>query len=357
MNFNKLILPLALVLPLSAFAERKIDDSMKANPAAYDKLPVTALSSDKVFYTEYIQSFADWNNSNAADAQVMSLYEGFKEPKIDFINANNQPDSLIDYLTMYVAKTKTVLNKPAAQVNVKAMVNLDTLNSIDPEMKSKQITANELMNNVLAAGKPITNFDWCNANGSDNILKPKQEKHLDYIGGKKWCDGSERSLCVESCYLFNKVWRGAIKTEAGVRAAKNLITGGQNRREDLGVAMQSEIRYYVSEAEFGARIPLAQVTHINTPVRGIVEQSSFYYNQVFKYSKILSIIQEHPTDASKSIMTNIVTMGVRTHSWEKPMLADHLQGEGLWNDDAGLTAGIPWLSQNMTKKIAGILEK
>lgn len=147
-----------------------------------------------------------------------------------------------------------------------------------------------------------------------------------------------------------------MKSEGLKNSVTSSITGGERKREDLGMGMQAEIRYYVSEAEYGAKVALSDVTHIKTPVRGVIEQSTFYFNQVFKYSKMIAVIQEHPTDSSKSIMTSIVAMGVRKHSLDKPTLKDHLRGRGLLTTSTGLSAGIPWYSQNMTKRIAGILE-
>lgn len=172
MKFKTIFLTLVTLAAAAGHAqERTVSDTLPS--AQFDALDPAKLSPAKIEFSQRLQEFQDWIATNSAESKVMNLYDGFKEPVVNYTNANGQPDTLTDSLVMYITSTKTVLNKGAAQINLAKMIDLGTINSIDPELKSRQVGPAELMNNVIAAKQPVKNFDWCN-NGTDDIVKPKK---------------------------------------------------------------------------------------------------------------------------------------------------------------------------------------
>ena len=353
MRAYKTILLASLTIGSLAFAQERKVQTMKASQ--YESLKPSQLNAQTLYYSESILSFQDWYDRLPYEAETLGLFPNYEEPTVSYIK-NGERRQILEKLQMYVVRTKTVLKKPASQINLANMIALSNIEKLDTEIKHRKITPTELLPNVVGK-KDITNFEWCNK-GADYILRPKKEIDMSHLAGHSWCQDPSRSTCVESCFIFNDKWQKGVKVGAAIMDVRANLNGTESDRKDLGVAMQSEMRYYLDEKEFGAISPLSNLTHINTPVRGIIEQNIFYFNQVFQYGKIVSILQDKEDDPNQTVMTNFIVMGVRERSWKKyPMLPDILQGQAIVNSDTGLTAGMPIFTQNMSKAIAKLLEQ
>ena len=57
---------------------------------------------------------------------------------------------------------------------------------------------------------------------------------------------------------------------------------------------------------------LASLTGLDTPPVGALEQNIFYVNQVMQFGKLLAVFQQHPTDASQTIVTVFIALAVET---------------------------------------------
>ena len=353
MKAYKTIFLASLMIGGLASAEERAVQTLKSSQ--YDSMKASQLNPQTLFYTQKIKSFDAWTEQDADESQVLALFPGYEEPTVAYIKEGERKE-IQEKLMMYVVRTKTVLQKPAAQIDVAGMIKLANIKKFDPAIQHVQINTAQLMPNVVGK-KDISNFDWCNK-GGDYIVRPKKEIDMSHLTGHQWCQSSDRSTCVESCYIFTPIWQKGVKTAATLMDARATLTGKEADRKDLGVGMQSEIRYYLNEAEYGAGVPLSKLTRINTPVRGIIEQNIFYFNQVFQFGKIVSVLQDKEGDANQTVMSNFIVMGVRERSWKKyPMLPDILQGQAIVNTATGLTAGIPVFTQDMSKSIAKLLEQ
>ena len=66
------------------------------------------------------------------------------------------------------------------------------------------------------------------------------------------------------------------------------------------------------QSEFSALAPadldlagLQQLTTLETPVSGVLEQDIFYVNQIMKFGKFFAVFQDDPSDANKTVVTGI----------------------------------------------------
>lgn len=343
-----ILLPISLAL-LSGRAHGIERVVQVVNPQTFQAITGEALEPNSLFYSEQIVPFSSWNG---AEKELLNLFPGYQEPTTVSIKDGVRKTQL-EKLTVYITKQRSVINKPAAQINLASLVNLDSVRKLDPEIKHVAIQAPQFIGNV-AGRAPINNFKWCNEPGkSPSIFRPEREIDLNHTLSpqRPWCSQQDRSLCVESCYLFGKGWTN------GVALANAAITT-ESEKKDYGAAFQAEVRYLVSEAELGNKIPLVKLTNLKTPVRGIVEVNMFYFNQIIQFGKVLAVFQEHPTDASKTVVTSFMVISVKTRTWEKyGVIKDVLRGKSLiLNTRTGLTAGVPVFSQNFAKSMLNILE-
>jgi hypothetical protein len=334
---------LLITISIAAFAQDR--STQVLTPQAFDALNAKQMSSNVLYYTDKEIPYADWNQQSPQEAQALNLYPGFTEPTVTSLK-NGIRKQVVEKMMVYVVRTKMVLNRPAAQINLQNLLQLDSIRKFDPEIQHIQIQQNQFLGNVAGKGQ-ISNFLWCS---KDSIVRPQREIDLSYTNPKsrEWCADTAHSICVESCFLFNK----------GYNAAITLANLGRDdsEKKDFGIGFQSELRTFVKEEESGSPVPLHALTGLNTPVRGGFEQNSFYFNQLFQYAKILAVLQDHPTDPNKTIATIYVIIGVKKRTWDLPMVPTILEGKSdKFNTSTGLTAGIPVFTQNIIKSIATIL--
>jgi hypothetical protein len=129
---------------------------------------------------------------------------------------------------------------------------------------------------------------------------------------------------------------------------------------------QSEMRVLLP-AEID-QIGLVKMTGINSPVTGAMEQNIFYVNQILRFGKFLAVLQQHPGDADKTIVTAYVTLAIKAKVLENkkeyesvPILrnlvpAQVLVGNSSFNSGNSISAGLPAYARNQIKAVAAILE-
>ncbi|NJM09724.1 MAG: hypothetical protein HC883_02165 [Bdellovibrionaceae bacterium] len=353
-----LSLSLFMSLSMSLNCEAQELEIVKT-PEAFTALNADTLAAGKVYYqyTEQPPAFTDWMAASPVEYEFLSLFPDYVEPTL---LTRKKKIPVTEKLTMFVAKAKTVINKSPANVNMKSFIDINFIKKLDAEIRHAAITPAQTM--PLLAGKGnVTNFkQLCNTD-AEHIVRPAFELSLEKLNrpGQPWCADTSRSICVESCYIFNSGYRTVVK------GYNNFKAENEYDKKDQGMATQSEIRYFVSEAEMGKRQSVAALTGIDTPVRGALEQNIFYFNQLVQYGKIVAFFQEHPRDASKTIVTSFLVFGLQTSTWEKEysIMGLKLQvreimmgrGGGL-NTATGITAGLPIYTQNIAKSLSKLIE-
>ena len=72
------------------------------------------------------------------------------------------------------------------------------------------------------------------------------------------------------------------------------------------------------QSEFSALAPadldqagLQQLTTLETPVSGVLEQDIFYVNQIMKFGKFFAVFQDDPSDANKTVVTAFMVLAIK----------------------------------------------
>lgn len=351
---------ISLIGAQSAFADRVVKET---DSSTFNQLTAADLNTNTLVYSKIpVEEFPMWRVHNPADGALLGLYPDYVEPNVVF-QKDGQPTTVFEPLVIYETKVKTVLNVPSAMIAAKlpGMVTLQKIEQLDATVKHKVISRDELIQNVVGQ-KPVTNFDWC---GAGNIERPKKEVDLSHLKSHDFCQNTPNSLCVESCYIFGPEWRTGLTVAIAMSGAKDMLDSkisGEKKesdRKDYGIAFQSEARYFESEAQYGNATPLSELTHIATPVRGILEQNMFYFNQIFQYGKVLVVFQDDPQDPNKTIVTNFGVLGIKARSWSKygSVMPEILDGTSIFNMGEGLTLGVPNFAQSMAGQTARMMEQ
>lgn len=299
----------------------------------------------QIQYQEKILPFSQWASQYPQERNVLGLYKDYKEPTVAFIE-DGVPKTRVATMMIYIVGVRATVNKNAANINLPNLIKLESLKQLDLELKHKQISESELMPKVVGKG-PITNFAWC-----DGAIKlPQYETNLSHVvGPRPWCQADGRTMCVESCFIFNTAWQAGV---GFYNQTKKTVSSNPADQKDYGLGMQAEARYYVSDAEFGQ--PVKELTKVSTPVRGIVELNIFYVNQAMVYGKVVAVFQEHPQNAQATVVTTLAAFGVQDKTWKK--VGEVLKGKSRFNTSTGITAGIPVFTKNIANSLANMLEK
>jgi hypothetical protein len=174
---------------------------------------------------------------------------------------------------------------------------------------------------------------------------------------RKWCTGRATLVCIASSY----------KLEGKIPLGVMLV----NKLRDSAKKISDHIDF---EGEMSALTPadvdqvgLQQLTGIDAPVAGALEQNIFYVNQVMKFGKLLAVFQTHPTDAGKTVVTAYMVLAInesvldKKKDYEKvPVLrnlvpAQVLMGQSSFNSGDSISAGLPKYARNEIRTIAGLL--
>ncbi len=317
-------------------------------------LAAATQSARSVEYKEKIINFETWLEKAPNEVEALNLFPEFKEPLVEYIDSGAKK-SRLQKMVMYITRTKTLADRQASKVNLPALISEEAFKKFDQKAIHKRITAAEIMPNVVGKGE-ISNFKWCNKNPANpDIFLPSLEISQSHMNRKDraWCPADSRTACYETCRLAD--------TGSAIQAAIMLWNAAKSPGKDFGVATQSEMRYYTSEAEYGAKIPLAKMTNEETPVTGVVEINFFYFNQVMVFGKLIVILQPSTKDPQKTVVTSFNAFGVREHDWNHArggaQVRDLLRSKTVMNAKSGILAGIPTFTKTVAQGIAEMIEK
>ena len=339
MGFKHPIVLVALIGSLTAASAAAfgIDDVTSARNTAVAQLkPSTIAFSDKPADAAdgnlNMVRFDYWAHIHPDEKKFLALYPSYTEPTVRKAEHDGKPQ--IEKLYMYVAQARFLLDRAPSSIDLAHYVTLDFLGRIDPAIKHKALAPADIDSFTDTAGMGNQNPD------------------------RKWCTGRPASICVQSTYKLEG------KIPLGILLVNKL-------RESLK-KISDEIDF---QSEFSALAPadvdqagLQQLTALDTPVSGVLEQDIFYVNQIMKFGKFLAVFQNHPTDASRTVVTAFMTLAIKAdvldekRGYERvPVLrnlvpADVLMGRSSFNSGSSISAGLPQYARNEIKTVAGILE-
>jgi len=282
--------------------------------------------------------FEDWARAQPIQKQFLSLYPGYSEPNEDII-VDGVKKRYREKLHMYVAQARFVLARPSASLDLARFTTLPFVEQIDPAIKHRLITA-------------------------PDATRPKEPKAVHNQNPQRpWCEGKTTAaptiICLHSTYKLE----GRLPT--GIALANKVREGAKKVSDTL--EFDSELAV-LSPAQV-AEAKLTQLTGLDTPSVGAIEQSIFYVNQVMQFGRLVAVFQQHPADASKTIATVFIALAIESNILGKrkefgqvPVLrnmvpAQVLAGKSSFNSGKSLSAGLPIYARNQVKAIAGLLER
>lgn len=285
--------------------------------------------------------FDDWAQAHPAEKKFLALFPSYAEPTVtklvsstsDSGKTDSAPKPVVQKLYMYVAQARFMINRAPGSLDLPHDVTIRFLERIDPAIKHKLINAADV--------EPFTGEAGA---GNDNP-------------DRKWCTGRTNSICIQSTYqlegkiplgitLVNKLRESAKKISDHIDFQSEFSTLGPGEIDDAG---------------------LRQLTTLDTPVAGVLEQDIFHVNQIMKFGKFLAVFQNHPTDPGKTVVTAFMTLAIEASVFDKkkdfenvPVLrnlvpAEVLMGRSSFNSGSSISAGLPQYARNEIKTVAGML--
>jgi hypothetical protein len=336
--------PIALAVLLGSLSAASaqpyhIEDVASARDIAVAQLkPATIAFSDKLAGDDPDASlglihFDDWATKHPTEKKFLALFPSYTEPTIGKTGDGAKPE--VEKLYVYVAQARFVLDQAPNTLDLAHYVTLDFLERIDPAIKHKLISA--------AAVGPFTGESGI---GNQNPNRP-------------WCTGRATSICIQSVYTLEG------KIPLGIMLVNRLRESPKKISDQID--FQSE---FTALAPADLDLPgLQQLTKLDMPVEGALEQDIFQVNQIMKFGKFFAIFQDHPTDPSKTVVTAFMTLAIKAKVLDEkrgyetvPVLrnlvpADVLMGRSSFNSGTSISAGLPQYARNEITTVAGILAK
>ena len=279
-------------------------------------------------------SFEEWGRTRPIQKKFLSLFPGYIEPTVvKTASAGASTGPVPEKLTMYVAQARFVLDRPPGSIDLSRYVALPFLEKIDPAIKDKTIAAADV-----------------------NPLKDQQGTG-NQNPDRKWCTGRATLICIQSSY----------KLEGKIPIGVMLV----NKLRDSAKKVSDYIDF---ESELSALTPAdldqaaaAELTSLDTPIIGALEQNIFYVNQIMKFGKLFAVFQGHPSEQGKTVVTAFMALAIEASVLDKkkefekvPVLrnlvpAQVLMGRSSFNSGDSISAGLPKYARNEIRTIANIL--
>jgi hypothetical protein len=278
--------------------------------------------------------FEDWAQAKPLEKQFLTPFPSYLEPTVE-ATVDGVRKRFKEKLHMYVGEARFALARPPESIDLASFVNLPFVERIDPAVKHNLITPAE----AIAAKDP-------RAAHNQHPLR-------------RWCEARPVTICIHSRYQFEG------KLPIGIKIANKLREGAKKIPDYLEFESELTFRPAAEVAEMG----LANLTGLDTPPAGALEQNIFYINQVMQFGKLLALFQAHPTDAKQTVVTVFITLAVESGVLAKkkefvkvPVLrnlvpAQVLAGKSSFNSGNSISAGLPVYARNQVKAIASILER
>jgi hypothetical protein len=276
--------------------------------------------------------FDDWADKRSIEKRFLALFPSYTEPTVGKL-INGSAAQVLEKLYMYIAQARFVLDKAPGAIDLSRYVTLTFLQKIDPLITHRPL-----------APADIGPFNDEAGTGNDNP-------------DRKWCTGRATSICIQSSYKLEG------KIPMGIMLVNKLRDGSKKVADHIDF-----------QSEFSALAPgdldqvaAQQLTGLDAPVAGALEQDLFYVNQIMKFGKFFAVFQGDPNDSNKTVVTAFMALAIKASVLDEkrgfetvPVLrnlvpAQVLMGQSSFNSGNSISAGLPVYARNEIKTIAGIL--
>jgi hypothetical protein len=295
-----------------------------------DQTGGAAVPSDKA-----LLHFDEWAQKHPNEKKFLALFPSYTEPTVTKTSDGGSAAPALDKLYMYIAQARFLLDKPPGAIGPSRYATLPFLQKIDSAVKHQAISASD-----------VGPFDDERGTGNANP-------------DRKWCAGRAALVCIQSTYKFEG------KIPLGIMLVNKLRDSAKKTADHIDF-----------ESELSALAPgdvdqagLQELTTLDTPVSGVLEQNVFYVNQVFRFAKFLAVFQADPADSNKTVVTAFMSLAVEASVLDKkrdyenvPVLrnlvpAQVLMGQSSFNSGNSISAGLPKYARNEISTIAAILQR
>ena len=333
----------ALVALLGALSSARAEEFRIEDVGSPPNWDVAALKPGTIAFSDgavsasaaaNLTAFTEWGRTLPAQKKFLSLYPAYSEPTITKAASTDAPAGpVLEKLEMYVAQARFILNRAPGSFNLSRYVSLPFLEKIDPAIKHKLIAATDI--------SPLTD-----PQGTGNVNPDR-----------KWCTGRNPLICIESTY----------KLEGKIPLGVMLV----NKLRDTPKKVSDRIDFQGEMSTLPAadidQAGLKELTSLDLPVAGVLEQNIFYVNQIMKFGKLLAVFQAHPSEANKTVVTAYMVLAIpesvldKKKDFEKvPVLrnlvpAQVLMGQSSFNSGDSISAGLPKYARNEIRTIANLL--
>jgi hypothetical protein len=342
-KFAALLLGLAALAPGNARAaaqEFRMEEAASVAELAVDRLkPRTIAFIDRpgeglIDPDAGLIRFEDWAQARPLEKQFLTPFPSYLEPTVE-VTVDGVRKRFKEKLHMYVGEARFALARPPDSIDLASLVTLPFVERIDPAIKHTLITSAE----AVSAKDP-------RAVHNQHPLR-------------RWCEMRPVTICIRSRYQFEG------KLPIGIQIANKLREGAKKIPDYLEFESELTLRPPAEVEEMG----LANLTGLDTPPAGALEQNIFYVNQVMQFGKLLAVFQAHPTDPKQTVVTIFIALAVESSVLAKkkefmkvPVLrnlvpAQVLAGKSSFNSGTSISAGLPVYARNQVKAIAAILER
>ena len=310
--------------------------------ASVATLPLSALAPQTIAFTDHkddnladrssgLLKFDDWAQTRLVQKKYLGLFPAYDEPTLPSAVPGGKPRKR--HLHVYVAEARFALERAPQAIDLAHYATLDFLQRIDPAIKHKAISA-------------------------DDVVPNKVPQSANRNPARRWCDGTPAPLCIDSVYKLEG------KLPLGIQLVNKLKEHGKKYSDTI--EFQSELRV-VPPAEIddaGYR----KLTGVDAPVAGALEQNIVHVNEVMQFGKLLAIFQPNPADANQTVVTAFMVLGVDSDLFEKkkeyaeiPVLrnlvpAQVISGNSTFNTGSSISSGLPNYARNHLKAIAALLD-
>ncbi len=275
--------------------------------------------------------FSDWERERPEQKQLLSLYPSYEEPMVKKTSGGTT-STRKERLHMYVVEARFLVSKPG--IDLARYATLPFIEKLDPAISSKTITAADAM--------------------------PLKEPQFAYnrIPDRAWCEDKPNTVCLTSRYKFEG------KLPIGITLLNQLRES--SKKIATYIDFQSELRVLgpdqIDQAKF------KQLTALDSPITGVLEQNIFWVNQIMQFGKFIAIAQQHPADPGQTVVTVFAALAVDSDLFEKKKEYEHvpvlrnlvpaqvLAGNSSFNTGNSISSGLPNYARNRIKAIADVLQ-
>jgi hypothetical protein len=335
-------LTIAVAMPLGVVAaqEFRIEEVNSAAALEVDQLKpkiirfVDRPSEELIDPDAGLMRFEDWAQSKPVEKQFLSPYPSYLEPFVE-ITVDGVRRRFKEKLHVYVGEARFSVSRPPGSIDLASYVSLPFIQSIDPAIKHTLITSSE-------------------------AIDPKDPRTVhNQHPLRRWCEVRPVTICIRSRYQFEGKLPIGIQIANKLRDAPKKIADHLEFESELTLRPPSE----VTEMNFD------KLSGLEAEPVGVLEQNIFYVNQVMQFGKLLAVFQHHPSDASQTVVTVLMSLAVESSLLGKkkefmkvPVLrnlvpAQVLAGKSSFNTGNSISAGLPVYARNQVKSIAGLLDR